>query len=77
MPPTTGRVVRVKKLSKSQGQTILREDQIDDYDSLQSQYNVDTGVEKSEEKVFVILLLSCDLSHDFVVHITCDPANTQ
>ena len=59
-PPT--RVVRIKKLSKSQGQTILREDQIDDYDSLQSQYTVDTGVEKSEEKV---------RSYSFVANLFC------
>ena len=50
-PTATGRVVRIKKLSKSQGQTILREDQIEDYDSLQSQSSYETGVEKSEERV--------------------------
>ena len=58
MPAVTGRVVRIKKLSKSQGQTILREDQIEDYDSLQSQSSYDTGVEKNEEKVKAPLLLS-------------------
>lgn len=51
-PVTGGRVVRVKKLSKSQGQTILREDQIDDYDSLQSQsFQQSSGVEEKEERV--------------------------
>jgi enhancer of polycomb-like protein len=49
VPPT--RVVRIKKLSKTQGQQIVRQDQIDDYDSLQSQSSYDTGVEKGEEKV--------------------------
>jgi enhancer of polycomb-like protein len=45
--------VRIKKLSRSAGQQILREDQIDstEYDSLQDQYKVETGVEKSEESV--------------------------
>lgn len=50
VPPT--RVVRIKKLSKSQGQQIVRQDQIDDYDSLQSQSSYDTGVEKGEEKEY-------------------------
>jgi enhancer of polycomb-like protein len=46
------RLVRIKKLSRSSGQTILREDQLDstEYHSLQANYNVETGVEKSEEK---------------------------
>jgi enhancer of polycomb-like protein len=52
-PQPNGRIVRIKKLSRSAGQQILREDQIDstEYDSLQDQYKVETGVEKSEESV--------------------------
>jgi enhancer of polycomb-like protein len=52
-PQTNGRIVRIKKLSRSAGQQILREDQIDstEYESLQGQYKVETGVEKSEESV--------------------------
>jgi enhancer of polycomb-like protein len=52
-PQANGRIVRIKKLSRSAGQQILREDQIDstEYDSLQDQYKVETGVEKSEESV--------------------------
>jgi enhancer of polycomb-like protein len=46
------RQVRVKKLSRTAGQSVLREDQLDstEYHSLQANYNVETGVEKSEEK---------------------------
>jgi len=42
-------------LSRSTQQQILREDQIDsaEYDSLQGQYKVETGVEKAEENVCV------------------------
>jgi len=52
MRPAAGRVVRQKKLSRSSGQQILREDELDsqEYDSLQANYQVETGVEKSEEK---------------------------
>ena len=52
-PQQSGRIVRQRKLAKSTLQQVLREDQIEsaDYDSLQGQYNVETGVEKSEEKV--------------------------
>jgi enhancer of polycomb-like protein len=52
-PQANGRIVRIKKLSRSAGQQILREDQIDsnEYESLQDQYKVETGVEKSEESV--------------------------
>lgn len=48
-----GRVVRQKKLNRSTHQQILREDQIEsaEYDSLQGQYKVETGVEKAEENV--------------------------
>jgi enhancer of polycomb-like protein len=54
-PQANGRIVRIKKLSRSAGQQILREDQIDstEYDSLQDQYKVETGVEKSEESVCI------------------------
>lgn len=46
------RVVRQRKLGKATLQPVLREDQIEsaEYSSLQGQYNVETGVEKSEEK---------------------------
>ncbi len=46
------RQVRIRKLAKTTPQPVLREDQIDasEYSSLQNQYNVETGVEKSEEK---------------------------
>ena len=46
------RQARVKKLSRTAGQSVLREDQLDstEYHSLQANYNVETGVEKSEEK---------------------------
>jgi enhancer of polycomb-like protein len=39
-------------LAKTTFQQVLREDQIEsaEYNSLQNQYNVETGVEKSEEK---------------------------
>lgn len=49
-----GRATRVKKLAKNFSQQVLREDQLDsaEYSSLlQSQSSVETGVEKSEEKV--------------------------
>ena len=45
------RIARVKKLSRSQGQQILREDEIDsdEYDSLHNQPNkVTSGVEAAE-----------------------------
>lgn len=48
-----GRATRVKKLAKNFGQQVLREDQLDsaEYSSLLStQSNIETGVEKSEEK---------------------------
>ncbi|KAG4034060.1 hypothetical protein MFRU_003g00360 [Monilinia fructicola] len=49
-----GRVVRQKKLNRSTHQQILREDQIEsaEYDSLQGQYKVETGVEKAEENEY-------------------------
>jgi enhancer of polycomb-like protein len=52
-PQPNGRIVRVKKLNRSTGQQILREDQIDptEYDSLQGHYKIETGVEKGEEGV--------------------------
>ncbi|KAG0648554.1 Enhancer of polycomb 1 [Hyphodiscus hymeniophilus] len=48
------RHTRVKKLNRSSGQQILREDQIEDYDSLalHTENKTDSGVEKSEEKEF-------------------------
>lgn len=48
-----GRVVRQKKLNRSTHQQVLREDQIEsaEYDSLQGQHKVETGVEKAEENV--------------------------
>ncbi|RDW89381.1 enhancer of polycomb-like protein [Coleophoma cylindrospora] len=51
MRPQMGRTTRVKKLQPRAPQPILRQDQIesDEYDSLQGQYKVETGVEKSEE----------------------------
>lgn len=50
-PPV--RHTRVKKLNRSSGQQILREEQIDDYDSLalHTENKTESGVEKSEEKV--------------------------
>jgi enhancer of polycomb-like protein len=58
------RLVRIKKLSRQSGQTILREDQLDsaEYSSLQANYNVETGVEKSEEKVS-----RDNLKHDIIM----------
>lgn len=58
------RSVRAKKLSKSQLQAVLREDEIDseEYSSLQNQYSVETGVEKSEEKARDTICFSW--SHD-------------
>jgi enhancer of polycomb-like protein len=54
MRPTNppARSVRQKKLAKSTLQTVLREDELDsgDYNTLQSQSNIESGVEKSEEK---------------------------
>lgn len=52
-PPAVIRATRIKKLSRTSGQQILREDQIDDYDSLSlhTESKADSGVEKSEEKV--------------------------
>ncbi|RKF75291.1 Enhancer of polycomb-like protein 1 [Golovinomyces cichoracearum] len=49
-PPA--RQVRIRKLAKNAPQIVLREDQIEpaEYSSLQNQYTVETGVEKSEEK---------------------------
>ncbi|KAL3425608.1 Enhancer of polycomb-like protein 1 [Phlyctema vagabunda] len=51
MRPQVGRATRVKKLQPRAPQQVLRQDQIesDEYDSLQGQYKVETGVEKSEE----------------------------
>jgi len=49
------RIARVKKLSRSQGQQILREDEIDsdEYDSLHNQPNkVTSGVEAAEVCVY-------------------------
>jgi hypothetical protein len=48
-PPARG--MRMKKLSKQQGQTVLKEDQLDTLEPLTTQPALDTGVEKSEEKV--------------------------
>jgi enhancer of polycomb-like protein len=47
------RHTRIKKLSKTAGQQVLREDQVEDYDSLSlhTELKADSGVEKSEEKV--------------------------
>ncbi|PQE16575.1 Enhancer of polycomb 1 protein [Rutstroemia sp. NJR-2017a BBW] len=49
-----GRVVRQKKLNRSTHQQVLREDQIEsaEYDSLQGQHKVETGVEKAEENEY-------------------------
>ncbi|KUJ20211.1 putative enhancer of polycomb-like protein 1 [Mollisia scopiformis] len=49
-----GRATRVKKLAKNTAQQVLREDQLDsaEYSSLQTQSNIETGVEKSEEKEY-------------------------
>ena len=53
MAPAAPRTTRIKKLSKSAGQQILREDQIEEYDSLSlhTESKADSGVEKSEETV--------------------------
>ena len=53
MRPHQSRVVRMRKLSPKTLQDVLREEEIDalEYASLQSQYKVETGVEKSEESV--------------------------
>lgn len=53
MRPQVGRTTRVKKLQPRALQPVLRQDQIEseEYDSLQGQYKVETGVEKSEESV--------------------------
>ena len=65
-PQQSGRVVRQRKLAKSTLQQVLREDQIEsvDYDSLQGQYTVETGVEKTEEKVRHHVINSCGSSRD-------------
>ena len=59
------RVVRQRKLNKSTPQTVLREEQIEssEYDSLQNQYHVETGVERSEENV--------SNSRDMMSHFLC------
>lgn len=46
------RAIRIKKLAKNTAQQVLREDQLDsaEYSSLQTQSNIETGVEKNEEK---------------------------
>jgi len=50
-PPA--RQVRIRKLAKTFPQQVLREDQIEsEYHGLQNQFNVETGVEKSEEKEY-------------------------
>lgn len=51
-PLVPARQVRTRKPAKHTQQVVLREDQIDpvEYSSLQNQYNVVTGVDKSEEK---------------------------
>lgn len=53
MRPQAPRVVRQRKLNKSVPQPVLREDQIEsaEFDSLQNQQHVETGVERSEENV--------------------------
>jgi enhancer of polycomb-like protein len=60
------RVVRQRKLNKSTLQQVLREDEIEsaEYDSLQNQYHVETGVERSEENVSVTCYLLW--SHDMI-----------
>lgn len=52
--PASARQVRIRKLAKHTQQVVLREDQFEsaEYKSLQNQYNVETGVEKSEEKEY-------------------------
>ena len=62
MAPPAARTTRIKKLSKSAGQQILREDQIEDYDSLSlhTESKADSGVEKGEEKVSNV---TCTLYH--------------
>lgn len=54
MRPQQSRVVRMRKLSPKTLQEILREEEIDaiEYESLQGQYKVETGVEKSEESEY-------------------------
>ena len=52
-PAAVVRHTRIKKLNKASGQSILREDQIDDYDSLSlhTEGKVQSGVESAEEQV--------------------------
>ncbi|CAG8973798.1 hypothetical protein HYALB_00006343 [Hymenoscyphus albidus] len=54
MRPQAPRVVRQRKLNKSVPQPVLREDQIEsaEFDSLQNQQHVETGVERSEENEY-------------------------
>lgn len=61
-----GRIVRQRKLNRNTPQQVLREDEIEssEYESLQGQYKVETGVEKSEESVslpldFEALIVIC------------------
>ncbi len=62
-----GRATRVKKLAKNTTQQVLREDQLDsaEYSSLQTQSNIETGVENSEEKARDYT----DRSHDAFANI--------
>jgi hypothetical protein len=64
MAPT--RVVRIRKLGKNTSQQVLREDEIDsaEYKSLQRDYSIETGVEKSEEKVHKPDLLKSRYQHE-------------
>lgn len=53
MRPQTGARFRQRKLSPKTPLQVLKEDQIEsvEYEALQSQYKIETGVEKSEENV--------------------------
>lgn len=53
-PQAPARQIRIRKLAKHTQQPVLREDQFEstEYCSLQNQYVVETGVEKSEEKEY-------------------------
>lgn len=62
------RIVRQRKLNKSTLQPVLRENEIEDFDSLQNQYHVETGVERSEENVSHVLSTFYSACHVHVIN---------
>ncbi|KAG9232449.1 putative enhancer of polycomb-like protein 1 [Amylocarpus encephaloides] len=72
------RVVRQRKLNKGTPQVVLREDQIEstEYASLQNQYHVETGVERSEENEYHLqaALKASSGAKDEVKEIPAPPA---